>query len=169
MTTTRSSTTSRYAQLELNVLKTEQHIPEDPKAIAPLFKRWGFSKQPQECMWIVAYDATMAVRTVVEIARGMHITVDVHIPTMMGAVIAAGCERFMLVHNHPAGFATPSQADYELTSKVMDAANACGLFFEDHYIVTPNHGHFSFVDSKYLVPMKYGKEGRNIAAQPPGR
>jgi len=165
LTITRNSTTrSRQAQLELRITQDEEHLPEDARGLGPLMKRWGLSASPQECMWVIVYDSMLAVRTVMEVARGAHITVDLHLPTMLSAVLTAGCERFMLVHNHPNGTVTPTVADFQLTLDVMEAANACGLYFEDHIIVSPSGKTYSFVDSGFLKPAPYIKEGRNAAA-----
>lgn len=160
---------NRQAQLEMRITSEEVHLPEDGTKLGPLMKRWGLSAAPQECMWVVAYDSLLAVRTVLEVARGAHITVDLHLPTMLSAVLTAGCERFMLVHNHPNGMASPTVADFQLTLDVMAAANACGLYFEDHLIVTPSGKTYSFVDSGFLKPADYVKEGRHVVAAQPVR
>jgi DNA repair protein RadC len=40
-----------------------------------------------------------------------------------------------VVHNHPSGDATPSQADIEMTQAVKDAAEKLGIALHDHIIV----------------------------------
>jgi len=37
-------------------------------------------------------------------------------------------------HNHPSGDSTPSQEDFELTSRLKSAADALGIAFLDHLI-----------------------------------
>lgn len=164
--TTRTTTKSRHAQLELRVLRDDEHMPEDARQLGPLMARWGLSAQPQECIWIVAYDSNLAVRTVIEVARGAHTSVDAHLPTMLAAVLTTGAERFILVHNHPNGVLAPTTADFALTTTVLTAANACGLYLEDHLIVVPKGFSFSFVDAGYLTPAPYVKPGQNQAATP---
>ena len=65
--TDQSVTKSRFAQLELRVLREDEHLPAHAKDLGALFTRWGLSAQPQECVWVVAYDSNMTVRTVIEV------------------------------------------------------------------------------------------------------
>jgi DNA repair protein RadC len=40
-----------------------------------------------------------------------------------------------LVHNHPAGSATPSKADIDMTRQVVEAGRALGIAIHDHFLV----------------------------------
>lgn len=70
-----------------------------------------------------------------EQARG---TVD-HVPVYPREVVKRALElnssAFILVHNHPSGDPSPSQADITVTSQIDDAAQALGLTLHDHLIV----------------------------------
>lgn len=149
----------RFARLDLTILKTER-IPDGSRPIAKLLQDWGLGKQPQECLWVVAYDATGAIRTVIEVARGGHTELDVHLPSLLTAVLATGSGIFTVAHNHPmaGGLASvmPSLADHDLNHAIMAAANACGLVYEEHIIVGPSDVYFSFVDAGLLKPAPRG-------------
>jgi len=54
---------------------------------------------------------------------------------VMRSVYAAGGTGFILVHNHPSGDPSPSEADLRFTDKVRRAARTCHLHFVDHVIV----------------------------------
>jgi DNA repair protein RadC len=41
----------------------------------------------------------------------------------------------ILVHNHPSGDPTPSDADVAMTSRIRDAADVLGLVLHDHLII----------------------------------
>ena len=43
--------------------------------------------------------------------------------------------KFILVHNHPSGDATPSLKDIELTQKLREASNIMDIQFLDHIII----------------------------------
>ncbi len=45
----------------------------------------------------------------------------------------------LLVHNHPSGDVTPSQADIEETRKLNQAAQLMGLTLHDHLVVSKEH------------------------------
>lgn len=50
----------------------------------------------------------------------------------------------------------PSRADHDMNMKVMEAANACGLHYEENLIVCPTDEYFSFVDAGLLIPAPRG-------------
>jgi DNA repair protein RadC len=55
----------------------------------------------------------------------------------------------ILVHNHPSGDPTPSQADIAMTKTIVDVAKPLGIVVHDHIIVGRN-GHASFKALKLL-------------------
>jgi DNA repair protein RadC len=48
----------------------------------------------------------------------------------------------VLMHNHPSGDPTPSQADIQMTEAIVDIATPLGMSVHDHIIVGKN-GHAS--------------------------
>ncbi len=65
-------------------------------------------------------------------------TVD-HVPVYPREIAKRALElnasALILVHNHPSGDPTPSQADIDMTARVQDACNALGLTLHDHLII----------------------------------
>ena len=72
-------------------------------------------------------------------------TVD-HTPVYPREVIKRALElsatAILLVHNHPSGDPTPSQADIQMTRAIIDIAGPLGIAVHDHLIVGKN-GHAS--------------------------
>jgi DNA repair protein RadC len=72
-------------------------------------------------------------------------TVD-HTPVYPREVIKRALElsatAVILVHNHPSGDPTPSQADIQMTKAIIDIATPLGIAVHDHIIVGKN-GHAS--------------------------
>ncbi|THD85405.1 JAB domain-containing protein [Aliigemmobacter aestuarii] len=70
-----------------------------------------------------------------EQARG---TVD-HVPVYPREVVKRALElnasALILVHNHPSGDPTPSEADIGMTMQIRDAAEVMGITLHDHLIV----------------------------------
>ncbi|HSF62973.1 MAG TPA: DNA repair protein RadC [Paracoccaceae bacterium] len=70
-----------------------------------------------------------------EQARG---TVD-HVPVYPREVVRRALEvnasALILVHNHPSGDPTPSQADIAMTEQVQAAAQALGIVLHDHLVI----------------------------------
>ena len=114
--------------------------------------------------WAITYDAELKVRTIIEIARGTYAGVMVNLPALFSAILASGADRFMVAHNHPSGNPRPTTQDKKLTASIMDQANALGLYFENHFIVTPSGKFTDFTASGLMVPAPYHADGRTAAA-----
>lgn len=84
-----------------------------------------------------------------EQARG---TVD-HVPVYPREVVKRALElnasALILVHNHPSGDPTPSQADISMTRQIQDAAAVLGLMLHDHLIIGKER-ELSFRSGGYL-------------------
>jgi DNA repair protein RadC len=79
-------------------------------------------------------------------------TVD-HTPVYPREVIKRALElsatAVILVHNHPSGDPTPSQADIQMTKAIIDIAGPLGISVHDHIIVGKN-GHASMKGLKLI-------------------
>src|SRR6266446_2623887 len=79
-------------------------------------------------------------------------TVD-HTPVYPREVIKRALElsatAILLVHNHPSGDPTPSQADIQMTKAIIDIAAPLGISVHDHIIVGKN-GHASLKGMKLI-------------------
>ncbi len=73
-------------------------------------------------------------------------TVDhtpVYVREVVKRALELGSSAIVLVHNHPSGDPTPSQADIEMTKQIVTAAKNLGIVVHDHIIVG-KQGHASF-------------------------
>jgi DNA repair protein RadC len=65
-------------------------------------------------------------------------TVD-HVPVYPREVVKRGLElnasALILVHNHPSGDPTPSEADISMTMQIQEAAQVLGIILHDHLII----------------------------------
>jgi DNA repair protein RadC len=79
-------------------------------------------------------------------------TVD-HTPVYPREVIKRALElsatALILVHNHPSGDPSPSQADIQMTKAIIDIAKPLGIAVHDHIIVGKN-GHASLRGLKLI-------------------
>ena len=79
-------------------------------------------------------------------------TVD-HTPVYPREVVKRALElsatAVILVHNHPSGDPTPSQADIEMTRVIVEVAKPLGISVHDHIIVG-KEGHASFKGLKLI-------------------
>lgn len=79
-------------------------------------------------------------------------TVD-HVPVYPREVVKRALElnasALILVHNHPSGDPTPSEADISMTLRIQDAAEVLGLSLHDHLIIGKST-ELSFKGAGYL-------------------
>lgn len=79
-------------------------------------------------------------------------TVD-HVPVYPREVVKRALElnasALILVHNHPSGDPTPSQADISMTMQIRDAAEVLGITLHDHLVIGKERD-FSFRSEGYL-------------------
>ncbi|AGF74513.1 DNA repair protein RadC [Bartonella australis AUST/NH1] len=79
-------------------------------------------------------------------------TID-HTPVYPREVVSRALELsasgLILVHNHPSGDASPSQADISMTYRLKDAANALEITVHDHIIIARNN-YTSFKELKLI-------------------
>ena len=76
-----------------------------------------------------------------------------HTPVYPREVIKRALEvsatAIILVHNHPSGDPTPSQADIQMTKAIIDIATPLGISVHDHLIVGKN-GHASLKELRLI-------------------
>ena len=79
-------------------------------------------------------------------------TID-HTPVYPREVVKRALElsasAIILVHNHPSGDPTPSQADIQMTQQIMTVASSLGIALHDHIIVGKD-GHASLKGLKLI-------------------
>jgi DNA repair protein RadC len=93
------------------------------------------ARERQEVAWVALLGTHGQLRRIREIARGTHDRVLVPIPFALRAALDASCKYLILAHNHPSGWAWPSEADEELTDAVSRAADDVGLLLLDHLVL----------------------------------
>jgi DNA repair protein RadC len=141
----------QFARLEL-VVDEEVALPVDSEHMAGILRDWGLCRSAQERFWVIAYDGVQHVRTVSEVAVGNFGSVEVPVEAIMAVVLMAGCDRFVVAHNHPSNDVRPTEADMALTAEIDRVAHVIGLFLEDHLIVGPSMAHLSMAEAGAFRP-----------------
>lgn len=76
--------------------------------------------------------------------RGTVDCVSIHPREVIRSALEKGAKGIILVHNHPSGDVTPSQADIAITRKIKEAGETVEIKLLDHFIVS-KYGEFSFL------------------------
>lgn len=88
-----------------------------------------------EEFWAVALDVRHRVVWETCLARGSLTGVEVHPRDAFRPLIRGGAAAVIFCHNHPSGDPSPSRQDLELTLRLRDVGDLCGIAVLDHVIV----------------------------------
>lgn len=108
------------------------------------FVRGRLRGAQQEHFLAIGLDSRQRVKIIRTVAIGSLSQVEVHPREIFRPLVRAGVHSCVLVHNHPSGDAEPSQADVDLTLRMVDVGRLMGIPVLDHVILT---------DSEPLVSM----------------
>lgn len=89
------------------------------------------------------------VTRIVDVSKGGMNSAIVDPKEILQEAIKSGIPKIILVHNHPSGDSTPSQADIELTKRLYTAANILGIQLLDHVVI--GRGCYTSIFSKERI------------------
>ena len=99
------------------------------------------STEKREVFYVILLDTKGYVITQEMISTGTLSSTLVHPREVFYPAIRNKAASVILAHNHPSGDPTPSQQDYQLTEKLIQAGKLIGIPIHDHLII----GNESFV------------------------
>jgi len=88
-----------------------------------------------EEFWAVSLDVRHRVQTEACLARGSLTGVEVHPRDVFRPLIRNAAAAVIFCHNHPSGDPTPSRQDVELTTRLREVGELCGIPVLDHVVV----------------------------------
>jgi DNA repair protein RadC len=100
---------------------------------------------PVEEFWVLGLDVRHRVVVDQLAARGSLSGVEVHPRDVFRALIKAGVAAVIFCHNHPSGDPTPSRQDIELTARLREVGDTCGITVLDHVVVAAG-GYYSLAE-----------------------
>jgi DNA repair protein RadC len=108
----------------------------------------------QEVLRVILLDTRYRHISTVEISKGTINESVAHPREIFRSAIVHSAFAVVLVHNHPSGDCTPSDADIRLTRRIDEAARLLQINFLDHVIVgqpfVDRQGYFSFKETGLL-------------------
>jgi DNA repair protein RadC len=121
---------------------TAQTAADAPMTRAPveaanmLRERYDIGSLEQEHFWCIALDARQKVMDVFVIAIGSLAQVDVHPRELFKPLVRMAAHSCILAHNHPSNVAEPSEADVQLTVRMVENGRMIGIPVLDHIVIT---------------------------------
>jgi DNA repair protein RadC len=122
------------AQRMARELQTESPLLDNPEAVALLLRDEMRLKRVETFKAALLNTRRRLVR-VENISDGTLDTILVHPREVFRAAIAANAAALVLVHNHPSGDPTPSEADIKITRDLIRAGQLLKIDVLDHVIL----------------------------------
>jgi len=91
--------------------------------------------QDTERFWVLLLNTKNEVLERIEVSRGGLASSPIHPREVFKAAVRHGAAGVILVHNHPSGDPTPSQADLAVTARLGRAGGLMGIPIIDHIII----------------------------------
>lgn len=94
-----------------------------------------FQYEKNEVARLFLLNARNCLLKIEDVALGGTSFVKLDIKTVISSAIRVGASRIILVHNHPSGDATPSQADIHFTDKLYNSLITFNIELIDHIVI----------------------------------
>jgi DNA repair protein RadC len=98
-----------------------------------------------EEFWMLALDVRHRVLSESCVARGSLTGVEVHPRDVFRTLIRGAAASVIFCHNHPSGDPSPSRQDLDLTARLRQVGELCGINVLDHVVVATG-GYVSLAD-----------------------
>jgi DNA repair protein RadC len=115
-------------------LQRESPVLDNPEAIADLLREQNRTKNV-ETFQILMLNTRRKLIRVEQVSQGLLDTILVHPREVFQSAIAARASAIVLVHNHPSGDPTPSDADIKVTRDLIRAGQLLKIEVLDHVIL----------------------------------
>lgn len=105
--------------------------------------------QEKEHLWMIGMNQAGYILYIELIALGTYKSVDVEPLNVFRVAVMKNASRVILVHNHPSGSLTPSEADKDITDRLIQVGRILNIDLVDHLIITPK-SYISFRSTKLM-------------------
>jgi DNA repair protein RadC len=116
-------------------LQRESPVLDNPQNILQLVREQNLVKQVETLQVLLLNTRRRLIRVVEDISDGTLDSVLVSPREVFKSAIAASAAAIVLVHNHPSGDPTPSEADIKVTRDLIRAGQLLKIEVLDHIIV----------------------------------
>lgn len=137
------------AALELGRRRKEGKVEEKPmlNSSSKVFKHIHSKLMdlPHEEFWALYMNTSCRLIDMKVISRGGNDFTPVDTRIILREALIKRAHSIILAHNHPSGSLQPSQADKNLTQRIIEGAKLLNIQINDHLIITDT-AYFSFRD-----------------------
>ena len=108
-----------------------------------------FHGEQEEVVYLLCLDAKCKALCCVPVHRGSITVASISVRKIVQAALNQNAASVVLAHNHPSGYALPSQEDLDTTRTLQTALQSVGIVLADHIIVADDD-YVSLADDGYL-------------------
>lgn len=108
-----------------------------------------FHGEQNEVVYLLCLDAKCKVLSCVPVHRGSITAASISVRKIVQTALNQNAASVVLAHNHPSGYALPSQEDIDTTRTIQAALHGVGIVLADHIIVADDD-FVSLADDGYL-------------------
>ena len=91
-----------------------------------------------EEVYLLCLDAKRSLISCLKLAEGDICSANISPRKVLNAALSQNAMAVVLAHNHPGGFAIPSQEDVQVTLQLGKLLHGAGIYMLDHIVVTDN-------------------------------
>lgn len=115
------------------------------------YSKWNKNNiELHESFKIMLLNNANKVKGIYEVSNGGITGTLVDVRILFAVLLKSLTTAVILLHNHPSGTLKPSEADKQLTQKIIKAGVLLDIKVLDHLILTPNGDYYSFADNGIL-------------------
>lgn len=107
----------------------------DMETLPAYLKAQFIGRMHEECIFLLLVDKKMKEVYSGVLSRGSFNASEISMRRIVSLALSHGAVGAILAHNHPSGFAMPSQEDYRATVTARDTLRRIGVELLDHYIL----------------------------------
>ena len=155
-------------ELKIKIEKiTIHHALDIYEIMQMVFKREEKLNQGKEHFWVIALNNANRILNLELVSIGSTTQTIVKPMEVLSIPLQKRAVGVILVHNHPSGSLKPSEADKDLTDRLIQACRLMNTPVLDHVIIT-EHSYYSFQESglldrleasnKYVLPYDLEKQ-----------
>ncbi len=160
--------TALAAAIELRRRLDRLELPWDRQLKTPreaeTFLRAMLGSATQEHFLVIGLDVRQRVRLVRTVGVGTLSRVEVHPREVFRPLVRAGMHSCLIVHNHPSGDPSPSEADIELTERIVEVGRFLGIPVLDHIVIS-DRGFVSMAEQGMMTPGKHSSAKSSAAGE----
>lgn len=139
-------------------LNSKKIIIREPKDVANLLME-ELRYEKREILKVLILNTKNIIQKIIDIAIGGTSSINIQPKHILEDAVKMGMPKIIIVHNHPSGNATPSEADLEMTKRVKMCSELLGMQLIDHIIIGDGtyESIFSKHKSKEIIKGEIGK------------